>query len=409
MTAITKLYAREILDSRGNPTVEVEITLEDKYSARAAVPSGASTGTKEAMELRDGDKRRFLGKGVLKAIANVNEVIAPLLVNKQFNQASLDQFMIDLDGTDNKSKLGANAILAISMAFAQAMAISRDIPLYQHLSWNKLVLPMPFVNIINGGAHADNGLAIQEFMIVPVGIATMANRIRVAAEIFHTLKAILNQHGLSTNVGDEGGFAPQIKNTKEAIELIIKAVETAGYSLTDVKIAIDAAANEFYKNGKYHLDGKALNTDELVRYYESLISDYPLISLEDPLAEDDFSGWKLITTSLAQRVQIVGDDIFVTNKSILQKAINDGIANSVLIKLNQIGTVSQTIETMQFATNVGYKSMVSHRSGETEDTFIAHLAVGSGCGQIKTGSMCRTDRVAKYNELLRIEERMLRG
>jgi len=402
MSAITKLQAREILDSRGNPTIEVDITLAGQHSARASVPSGASTGSKEAIELRDGGVR-FMGKGVLQAVHNVNKTISQAVLNKSFAQESLDAMLNSLDGTDNKGNLGANAVLAVSLAFAKASAVMAGIPLYQHLQWGKMALPTPFVNILNGGQHADNELAIQEFMIVPFGIVGMGDKIRAVAEVFHHLKSILKKAGLNTNVGDEGGFAPQISNSRQAIELVMRAIEVAGYGFDQIQLAIDAAASEFYRDGLYHLDGLALSSEKMVEYYGALVKDYPLVSLEDPLAEDDWHGWKMITALLPD-TQIIGDDIFVTNSDILKRGITEKVANSILIKPNQIGTLSETIATMKMAAENGYRAVVSHRSGETEDALIAHLAVASGCGQIKTGSMCRTDRVAKYNELLRIAE-----
>jgi len=409
MTELIDVRAREILDSRGNPTVEVDVTLACGAQGRAAVPSGASTGTREALELRDNLDNRFMGKGVLNAVANVNEVIAPEIIGyNAMDQAGLDRTMIDIDGTENKSRLGANAILGVSMAAARAAAIACDIPLYQHIGGiNARVLPVPMMNIINGGAHAANNLDIQEFMILPFGAGSISDAIRMGAETFHNLKKILKGEGLSTAVGDEGGFAPNLKSNEQALEYIINAIEAAGYRPgKDIGIALDAAASEFYRDGKYvfQSEGKSLSAIDLIDYYESLIEKYPLYSIEDGLAEGDWDSWELMTQRLGDATQIVGDDIFVTNPDIFKQGIERGIGNSILIKLNQIGTLTETLDTIQMAKDSGYTTVVSHRSGETEDSFIADLSVGVNAGQIKTGSMSRSDRVAKYNQLMRIEE-----
>jgi enolase 1/2/3 len=409
MTELIDVRAREILDSRGNPTVEVDVTLACGAQGRAAVPSGASTGTREALELRDNLDNRFMGKGVLNAVANVNEVIAPEIIGyNAMDQAGLDRTMIDIDGTENKSRLGANAILGVSMAAARAAAIACDIPLYQHIGGiNARVLPVPMMNIINGGAHAANNLDIQEFMILPFGATSISEAVRMGAETFHNLKKILKGEGLSTAVGDEGGFAPNLKSNEQALEYIINAIEAAGYRPgKDIGIALDAAASEFYRDGKYvfQSEGKALSAIDLIDYYEGLIEKYPLYSIEDGLAEGDWDSWELMTQRLGDTTQIVGDDIFVTNPDIFKQGIERGIGNSILIKLNQIGTVTETLDTIQMAKDSGYTTVVSHRSGETEDSFIADLSVGVNAGQIKTGSMSRSDRVAKYNQLIRIEE-----
>jgi len=409
MTELIDVRAREILDSRGNPTVEVDVVLACGAKGRAAVPSGASTGTREALELRDKVENRFLGKGVLNAIANVNEVIAPEIIGYDaMDQAGLDRTMIDIDGTENKSRLGANAILGVSMAASRAAANACEIPLFQHLGGiNARLLPVPMMNIINGGAHAANNLDIQEFMILPFGAGSLTEAVRMGAETFHHLAKILKGEGLSTAVGDEGGFAPNLKSNEEALEYIINAIEAAGYRPgKDIGIALDAAASEFYKDGKYIFasEGKELSAIDLIDYYERLVEKYPLYSIEDGLAEGDWDSWGIMTERLGNSIQIVGDDIFVTNPDIFQKGIELGIANSILIKLNQIGTVTETLDTIQMAKESGYTTIVSHRSGETEDSFIADLAVGINSGQIKTGSMSRSDRVAKYNQLIRIEE-----
>jgi enolase len=405
---IEAIKAREILDSRGNPTIQVDCILDDGTIGRAMVPSGASTGTREAVELRDGEKR-YGGKGVKKAVENVNKIIGPQIVGKSpFDQAEIDYLMIELDGTENKSKLGANAILGVSIAVMKAAANSIGIPLYRYIGGiNAKTLPVPFMNVINGGVHADNPLDIQEFMIVPAGAPTFAEALRYGAEVFQTLKKILKSKGQVTSVGDEGGFAPQIKTAKEAIEILLEAIETAGYKAgKDIYLALDPAASEFYENGKYSFEGAKLTSDEMISYYETLVSEYPIISLEDPLAEEDWEGWKTITEKLGNKIQIIGDDIFVTNPNILRKGIKEKIANSILIKLNQIGTVTETIETVRLAYSAGYTAVVSHRSGETEDTTIADFAVGMNTGMIKTGSLSRSERIAKYNRLLEIEEEL---
>lgn len=411
MTELIDVRAREILDSRGNPTVEVDVVLACGAKGRAAVPSGASTGTREALELRDNSESRFLGKGVLNAVANVNEVIAPEIIGYDtMDQAGLDRTMIDIDGTENKSRLGANAILGVSMAAARAAAEACEIPLYQHIGGiNARLLPVPMMNVINGGAHAANNLDIQEFMILPFGAVSIADAIRMGAETFHHLAKLLKGEGLSTAVGDEGGFAPNLKSNEEALEYIINAIDAAGYRPgKDIGIALDAAASEFYKDGKYifESEGKELSALELIDYYDSLIQKYPLYSIEDGLAEGDWDSWEIMTERLGNSVQIVGDDIFVTNPDIFKSGIERGIGNSILIKLNQIGTVTETLDTIQMAKESGYTTVVSHRSGETEDSFIADLAVGINSGQIKTGSLSRSDRVAKYNQLIRIEENL---
>jgi len=411
MTELIDVRAREILDSRGNPTVEVDVTLACGAQGRAAVPSGASTGTREALELRDNAENRFMGKGVLNAVANVNEVLAPEIIGYDaMDQAGLDRTMIDIDGTENKSRLGANAILGVSMAAARAAAAANGIPLYRHIGGiNARVMPVPMMNIINGGAHAANNLDIQEFMILPFGAANVTEAVRMGAETFHNLKKILKGKGLSTGVGDEGGFAPNLQSNEAAIENIIAAIEAAGYRPgKDIGIGLDAAASEFYKDGKYIFasENRELSPAELIDYYESLIDKYPLVSIEDGLAEGDWDNWEIMTQRLGNRIQIVGDDIFVTNPDIFKQGIARGVGNSILIKLNQIGTVTETLDTIQMAKDSGYTTVVSHRSGETEDSFIADLAVGVNSGQIKTGSMSRSDRVAKYNQLIRIEEEL---
>ncbi|WP_319575686.1 phosphopyruvate hydratase [uncultured Desulfobacter sp.] len=411
MTELIDVRAREIIDSRGNPTVEVDVTLACGAQGRAAVPSGASTGTREALELRDKAENRFMGKGVLNAVANVNEVIAPEIIGYDaMDQAGLDRTMIDIDGTENKSRLGANAILGVSMAAARAAATANGIPLYRHIGGiNARVMPVPMMNIINGGAHAANNLDIQEFMILPFGAANVSEAVRMGAETFHNLKKILKGKGLATGVGDEGGFAPDLQSNEEAIENIIAAIEAAGYRPgKDIGIGLDAAASEFYKDGKYVFasENREMSPTELIDYYESLIDKYPLVSIEDGLAEADWDNWEIMTQRLGNRIQIVGDDIFVTNPDIFKQGIARGVGNSILIKLNQIGTVTETLDTIQMAKDSGYTTVVSHRSGETEDSFIADLAVGVNSGQIKTGSMSRSDRVAKYNQLIRIEEEL---
>ncbi|MDA0902111.1 MAG: phosphopyruvate hydratase [Proteobacteria bacterium] len=411
MTQIKSVKAREILDSRGNPTLEAEVLLSDGSLGIAAVPSGASTGSLEACELRDGDAKRYLGKGVLKAVANVNGAIAKQIADLDpFNQAQIDAAMIKLDGSDNKSNLGANAILGVSMAVAKAAALSKNLPLYQYIGGNEAcVTPVPMMNIINGGEHADNKIDIQEFMVMPVGAASTTESIRIGAEIFHSLKALLKKAGHNTNVGDEGGFAPNLDSSDEALDYITKAVEKVGLKIgSDVVLALDAASTEFYKNGKYNLagEGKILSSDELIRYYEKLIDHHPIFSIEDACAEDDFDGWKNITRALGNKIQLVGDDLFVTNPKIIQKGIEQNMANAVLVKVNQIGTLTETLEAIKLAKDNGYNVIISHRSGETEDTTIAQLAIATNAGQIKTGSLCRSDRIAKYNELIRIDERL---
>lgn len=409
---IVDIHAREILDSRANPTVEVEILLDDGTEERAAVPSGASTGQFEAVELRDNDKNRYNGKGVLKAVDNVNSTIAPKVIGMNvFDQTLIDKTMIDLDGTPNKAKLGANAILAVSLACARAAAKALGLSLYQYIGGvNAKVLPVPMMNVLNGGKHADNNVDIQEFMIMPVGAKCFSDALRMCAETFHTLKSILNKAGLSTGVGDEGGFAPNLKSNEEAIKILVEAIQKAGYAPgKDISIAIDSAATELYKDdGKYHLagEGKVMTSQELVDFYASLVEKYPIVSLEDGLAEEDWDGWKLLTEKLGKKIQLVGDDLFVTNTERVKKGISLGVANSVLIKLNQIGSLTETLNTIKMAERAGYTAVVSHRSGETEDTTIADLVVGVNAGQIKTGAPSRTERVAKYNQLLRIEEEL---
>lgn len=408
MPKISKVRARQIIDSRGNPTVEVDVILSSGVLGRAAVPSGASTGEHEAIELRDGDKTRYLGKGVSKAVNNVNTVIAKNIVGKEADFRLIDKMILKLDGTENKSKLGANAILGVSLAVAKAAAAEAKKPLYQFLGGTEAkILPVPLMNILNGGAHADNNLDIQEFMIAPLGAPTFSEAMRMAIEIFHNLKSILKSRGLSTSVGDEGGFAPSLKNNAQAIQLILEAIEKAGYKADkDVFIALDAASSEFYKDGKYHFDGKPLSSFELISVYEELVKKNPVISIEDGLDENDWAGWQAMTGRLGKSVQLVGDDLFVTNVKRLKMGIEKGIANSILVKVNQIGSLSETLETIDLAKKNKYTSIISHRSGETEDTTISHLAVATNVGQIKTGSLSRTDRLAKYNELLRIEEEL---
>lgn len=409
---IIDVYAREVLDSRANPTVEVEVELEDGSMGRAIVPSGASTGAFEAVELRDGDKSRFLGKGVLKAVQNVNEIIAPELIGMNvFDQTLIDKVMIELDGTDNKGKLGANAILGVSLAVARAAAAALGLPLYQYIGGvNAKVLPVPMMNILNGGKHADNNVDLQEFMAMPVGAASFAEALRMGAEVYHALKKTLAAKGYNTAIGDEGGFAPDLKSNEEAIQVIVEAIEKAGYKPGEqVAIAMDPAATELYKeDGKYHLEGegKVFTPEEMVSFYENLVNKYPIVSIEDGLAEEDWDGWKIMTERLGKRIQLVGDDLFVTNTERLSKGIKLGVTNSILIKLNQIGTLTETIEAIQMAQRAGYTAVVSHRSGETEDSTIADLVVAMNAGQIKTGAPARTDRVAKYNQLLRIEDEL---
>ena len=411
MKEISKVSSREILDSRGNPTVEVDVSLSDGSNGRAAVPSGASTGTHEAMELRDGDRSRFLGKGVLRAVTNVTDIIGPAVVGMNAgNQRELDEALINLDGTENKSSLGANSILGVSMASCRAAAASAGVSLFQHLSdGNATLLPIPMMNILNGGQHADNNVDIQEFMIFPVGAGSFAEALRMGTETFHHLKAVLKSKGLSTSVGDEGGFAPSLSSNEEALEMILEATAKTGYSIgNDLVLALDVAASEIYKNGIYHLEseGKALSAEELIDYYTSLVKKYPIVSIEDGLAEDDWEGWKKLNTALGSKVQIVGDDLTVTNTVRLQRAIDEQVMNAILIKLNQVGTVSETINTIRLARKNGLATIVSHRSGETEDTFIADFSVAMGAGQMKTGSASRSERICKYNQLLRIEEEL---
>jgi enolase len=411
---ITKIIGREILDSRGNPTVEADVHLADGSIGRAAVPSGASTGEHEAVELRDGDKARYLGKGTLKAVKNIDKHIAPALIGQDAElQSSIDRQMIQLDGTANKGNLGANAILAVSMAVARASAQSQQTPLYRYLGGvGASLLPLPMMNILNGGAHADNSVDPQEFMIMPYGAEKFSEGLRWGAEIFHTLKGVLKKRGYSTSVGDEGGFAPNLKSNVEALEVVLEAITLAGYTPGDqIGIALDPAASEFYdaKKGKYVFkksDKSERTSEQMVEFYSDWVRQYPIVSIEDGLAEDDWDGWKLMTEALGKKIQIVGDDLFVTNVERLSQGIEKGIANSILIKLNQIGSVTETLETMKMASDAGYTSVVSHRSGETEDAFIADLVVATGAGQIKTGSASRTDRIAKYNQLLRIEQEL---
>ena len=413
MTTITDVLAREILDSRGNPTLEVEVFLEGGFGGRAAVPSGASTGKHEAVELRDGDKNRFLGKGVLGAVKNVEEVIAPEILGLDaVEQVYIDRFMIDLDGTEDKSKLGGNAILGVSLAVAKAAASASGLPLYSYIGGvSARTLPVPMANVINGGSHADNNVDIQEFMIMPLGAPSFREGLRMICEVFHSLKGILNKKGLSTSVGDEGGFAPDLKNNEEAIKVILQGIEKAGYKPgEDISITLDPASTEFYLEDKniYSLTGEGikLSSEEMVDYYSSLIEKYPLVSIEDGLAEDDWEGWKIFTEKLGHKVQLVGDDLFTTNTKRLKMGIDKGVANSILIKVNQIGTLTETLEAIEMAHRAGYTAVISHRSGETEDTTIADIAVATNAGQIKTGSLSRTDRLAKYNQLLRIEEEL---
>jgi enolase len=412
MSVIREIKGRQIIDSRGNPTIEAEVTLESGAKGRAAVPSGASTGEKEAIELRDGDKKRWMGKGVSKAVSNISRVIAPELLGKEaFDQAGIDRAMIALDGTKTKSKLGANAILGVSLAVAKASANETGQPLYRYLGGaNARVLPVPLMNIINGGAHADNRLDLQEFMIMPVGAARFSEALRMSTEVFHSLKALLKKKGLNTAVGDEGGFAPDLQSNEEALGLISQAIEEAGYKVgQDIALALDCAASEFYDKGRYVLEAEKnpeRSSDEMINYYVKLLDRYPILSIEDGLSELDWKGWKILTEKLGKRVQLVGDDIFVTNVEIFSKGIKEGIGNSILIKLNQIGTLTETLDAIELAKRSGYTAIISHRSGETEDTTIADVAVATNSGLIKTGSLSRTDRVAKYNQLLRIEEEL---
>jgi enolase len=412
MSEILSVKAREILDSRGNPTIEAEVLLDSGYLGTAAVPSGASTGSREALELRDGDPDRYQGKGVLTAVQNVNEEIGPKLIGLEaIDQTGIDQFMIDLDGTENKSRLGANAILSVSMAVAKAAAAESELPLYRYLGGvSAYLLPVPLMNVLNGGAHADNNLDIQEFMIVPAGAPSFREALRMGAETFHTLKKVLKSKGLNTAVGDEGGFAPNLRSNEEAMEILVQAIDAAGYRPgEDIFIALDPAASEFYENGVYELKAEEKpkkSSRDLVEFYSAWVDRYPLISIEDGMAEGDWEGWKALTEKLGAGLQLVGDDIFVTNTKIISRGISEGIANSILIKLNQIGTITETMQAINMAHRAGYTTVISHRSGETEDTTIADLAVAVGSGQIKTGSLSRSDRLAKYNQLLRIEEEL---
>jgi len=412
MSEIVEVYAREILDSRGNPTIEVDVVLESGARGRSQIPSGASTGEREALELRDNDDKRYLGKGVRKAVTNVNEVIAPKIVGLlATDQSFIDLIMIELDGTENKSKLGANAILGVSLAVAKAAAEDLGLPLYRYIGGvNARVIPVPMMNILNGGAHADNNIDIQEFMILPVGAKNFTQALQMGAEVFHNLKKVLKNKGYNTAVGDEGGFAPNLSSNTEALDLILEGILKAGYKPgEDIYLAIDSAASEFFENGKYILKSEAKpekTKDELVSFYTEWVEKYPIISIEDGMAENDWEGWKLLTDALGKKVQIVGDDIFVTNTKIIRKGIEQGITNSVLIKLNQIGTLSETIDAIEMTKKAGYTTIISHRSGETEDTTIADLAVACNTGFIKTGSVSRTERIAKYNQLLRIEEEL---
>jgi enolase len=411
MTTIAKIHAREILDSRGNPTLEADVTLSDGSFGRAMVPSGASTGTKEAVELRDGDKTRYLGKGVRKAVENVNTTIATALAGLDAaDQVALDKRLIDLDGTENKGRLGANALLAVSMANAHAVAASKKMPLWQHLAnGREAVLPVPMMNIINGGAHADNNVDMQEFMVLPVGMGSFAESLRAGTEVFHALKSVLKGRGLSTAVGDEGGFAPDLRSNEEALETILEAIGKAGYKAgEDILLGLDVASSEFFENGKYNLtgEGKRLTSEQFVDFLANWCTQYPIITIEDGMSEHDWAGWKLLTDRIGNKVQLVGDDLFVTNPKIFKEGIDQGVANAILIKVNQIGTLTETLEAIAMADANRYAAIVSHRSGETEDTTIADIAVATTATQIKTGSLCRSDRVAKYNQLLRIEEQL---
>jgi enolase len=411
MVKIKKVQAREILDSRGNPTIEVDVVLEQSAFGRAAVPSGASTGEHEAIELRDGDKSRYLGKGVLKAVENVNKIIAPRLIGMDAEkQNTIDKFLCGLDGTKNKMKLGANAILGVSLAVARASANYKGIPLYKYLNEDACLLPVPMMNILNGGAHADSNVDFQEFMIMPVGANKFSECLRMGVEVFHTLKKVLKEKNYATSVGDEGGFAPNLKSNEEAIEVILKAINEAGYKAgKDIAIALDVASSSFYDKGKYIFkksDGKARNYDDMIELYKDWVNKYPIISIEDGLAENDWEGWKDLTIELGRKVQLVGDDLFVTNTERLSTGIKNKVANSILIKVNQIGSLTETLDAINMAKKANYTAVMSHRSGETEDTTISDLAVATGVGQIKTGSGCRTERIAKYNQLLRIEEEL---
>lgn len=409
-TTIEDVKARQILDSRGNPTVEVDVTLSCGVVGRAAVPSGASTGIFEALEMRDGDKSVYCGKSVMKAVDNVNNVIAPELIGENAaDQQAIDKLMIELDGTENKSKLGANAILGVSLACAKASAMAFEMPLYRYLGGiNATTLPVPMMNVINGGAHADNNVDFQEFMITPVGASSFTEAIRMGAEVFHNLKSVLKAKGMVTSVGDEGGFAPNLSSNEEALKVIVEAIEKAGYTTEQVKICLDVASSEFYEDGKYNLagEGKVLSREEMVDFLANWVDKYPIISIEDGMAEEDWEGWKMLTDKIGSHCQLVGDDLFVTNTKRLAKGIETGTANSILIKVNQIGTLTETLNAMNMAFKAGYTAISSHRSGETEDTFIADLAVATNCGQIKTGSASRTDRICKYNQLIRIEEEL---
>jgi enolase len=409
MALIDAIHAREILDSRGNPTVEVEVLLSDGQIGRAAVPSGASTGEHEAVELRDGDKGRYLGKGVQKAVDAVIDQIAPALTGfDATDQRSIDQAMLDLDGTPNKGKLGANAILGVSLAVANAAAASADLPLYKYLGGpNAHVLPVPLMNILNGGSHADSDVDIQEFMVVPLGAETFSEGLRWGVEVYHALKAVLQEKGLSTGLGDEGGFAPNLPSNRAALDLIQEAIKNAGYTPgKDIALALDVASSEFFTDGAYRFEGKALSASEMSAYYAELVADYPLVSIEDPLDENDWEGWKTLTDTIGDKVQLVGDDLFVTNPSILQRGIDTKTANSLLVKVNQIGSLTETLDAVSLAQRAGYTTITSHRSGETEDTTIADISVATNAGQIKTGAPARSERVAKYNQLLRIEEEL---
>ena len=408
MSRIKKVWAREILDSRGNPTVEVDVVLDNGVLGRAGVPSGASTGENEALELRDGDKGRYLGKGVLKAVENVNKAIAKAITGKQPDFRKIDEIAFKLDGTENKANLGANAILGVSLAVAKAAALSKSEPLYKYIGGDKAkVLPVPLMNILNGGLHADNNLDIQEFMIMPIGAPSFKEALRMATETFHSLKSLLKSKGLSTSVGDEGGFAPNLTSNEEALGLILQAIEKAGYAPgKDISLALDCASSSFCKDGAYKFENSQKSAQELIAIYENWLSKYPILSIEDGLSENDWTGWKELTVRLGEKTQLVGDDIFVTNPRIFKKGIAEGIGNAILVKVNQIGSLSETLEAVNIARKNKYKAIISHRSGETEDTTIAHLAVATNAGQIKTGSLSRTDRVCKYNELLRIEEEL---
>ncbi|MHB1041216.1 MAG: phosphopyruvate hydratase [Eubacteriales bacterium] len=407
MLKIVHVTAREILDSRGNPTIEVDVVLEDGSLGRAAIPSGASTGSREAVELRDGDAKRYYGKGVLKAVNNVKEIISPKIVCMDaFDQAAIDHLLIDLDGTPNKGKLGANAILGVSIAVAKAAAEYLEIPVYRYIGGvSACEIPVPMMNVLNGGKHADNTIDTQEFLIVPAGADRFRESLRMGSEVFHALKSVLKGKGYSTSVGDEGGFAPNLNSSVEALNMIVESIQNAGYVPgKDVFLALDPAASEFYVDGSYVFEGEKKTSRDMIEYYAGLVNGYPIVSIEDGLAEDDWDGWKLLTETLGKKIQIVGDDIFVTNPEIFRKGIEKGIANSILIKLNQIGTITETLKAMDMARKAGYTTVISHRSGETEDSFIADFAVGTGAGQIKTGSLSRSERIAKFNQLLRIEE-----